>query len=83
MQCSSCGRYEDTRMGTCFDCAHEAEGRAAKRTVAGHVMRAIRNAIQGNFDYSRYDLSWARQRMLRRGDYADGGYFDEQGHDWR
>lgn len=83
MQCSSCGRYDELRMRVCFDCAHKAESVAAKRTVVGHVMRAIANALRGEFEYSRYDLSWARQRMLRCGDYANGGYFDEQGHDWR
>ena len=82
-KCIFCGRHEELRMGVCFDCAMSGESKSAKRTVLGHLKQSLKNIKRRRWDYVRYDLTWAFQRLTRSGDYATGGYFDQQGHEWR
>jgi hypothetical protein len=74
---------DDVRFDACFDCASTGEERAAKRTTLQHLAKFWENIRHGNYEYSRYDLSWAWQRLTRTGDYARGGVFDREGYDWR
>lgn len=83
MTCHGCGRDEELRLGYCFDCAISGERRAAHRTVLQHLKQAFSNATKRYWFGVKCDLKWAAQRMLRVGDYAKGGYFDSEGHDWR
>lgn len=83
MKCTNCGNDEECRFGICFDCASAGELRAARRTVLGHLRKAVTNIFAGNWRYMRFDVSWAMQRALSRGDYAKDGYFDAMGVDWR
>lgn len=83
MKCVGCGVEDELRLGHCYDCATRGEERAAKRTVAQHLMKACRNVLSGHWLYAKFDLSWAWQRLTRTGDYAAGGPFDWEGYDWR
>jgi len=38
--CKVCGRYEDLRMGACFDCADQVTGR---EIPGGHELWVIKN----------------------------------------
>lgn len=81
--CRGCGKLnEDLRLSFCFDCATRGEERAAKRTVVQHLYKALQNVLKGSSCW-RYDLRWAFQRLVRTGDYDEGGYFDRQGIKWR
>jgi hypothetical protein len=83
MTCRCCHKEEELRQGVCFDCATLGEQRAAKRTVLGHLRQAVVNLCAGRWVYLGCDLRWARERLFRVGDYAEGGYFDREGVDWR
>jgi hypothetical protein len=80
MTCRICNSDSDTRMGVCFDCATSAERIASKRTVFGHLRHAVKNLIDRNWLFARFDLSWAWQRFTRTGDYASDGAFAE--YEW-
>lgn len=82
-ECKKCGSIDDLRMGYCFDCATIGEIRAAKRTVLQHLAKSVTKLKQGYFTESRIEIQWALERLTRSGDYKSGGYFDEQGIDWR
>jgi hypothetical protein len=81
--CSECGRHEELRLGYCFECASNGEARAARRTVAQHLGKAVEHLLGGQRTYAWYDVTWAWQRLTRTGDYRPGGYFDLVGHGWR
>jgi hypothetical protein len=83
MVCKICKRDEELRLDVCFDCANDGERVAANRTVLQHVKKAIANTFKRQFEFAKYDISWAWQRLRKKGDYSEGGYFDNQGHDWR
>jgi len=84
VRCKCCEKLvDDVRFDTCFDCASSGEARAAKRTVFQHIAKGWLNLRHGNFEYAKYDFSWAWQRATRTGDYATGGTFDSEGCDWR
>lgn len=84
VRCKCCERWvEDVRFDTCFDCASAGEARAAKRTVFQHLAKGLLNLKCGNFEYAKYDFSWAWQRLTRTGDYSFGGTFDLEGYNWR
>jgi hypothetical protein len=74
---------DDVRFDACFDCASTGEERAAKRTVMQHIAKGFDNLQYGNFEYAKYDFSWAWQRLTRTGDYSNSGTFDFEGYDWR
>lgn len=83
-RCAHCFTPDvDLRLGVCFRCADEGELRAARRTVAMHLVKALSNALAGNWTYVRFDLRWAWQRLTGTGDYAPGGYFDQEHPGWR
>lgn len=79
MICKGCGSNTELRLGFCFVCASKGEQRSAQRTVRQHLRKAMHNARIKRWDYVRYDLSWAWQRLTRTGDYAKRGYFEEMG----
>lgn len=79
MICKGCGRNTELRLGFCFDCASRGEVRAAQRTVVQHLRKALQNAKIKRWDYVRYDLRWAWERLTRTGDYGKRGYFAEMG----
>jgi hypothetical protein len=76
--CSRCGTVEELRLGVCFDCAEAGEAHAARRSVAMHLLTAVKNVGRRRLDYSRFDLTWAWQRLTRTGDYASGGTFERE-----
>jgi hypothetical protein len=77
--CKGCKSDTELRLGFCFDCASRGEQRAAQRTVLQHVAKALHNARINRWNYVRYDLTWAWQRLTHTGDYAKRGYFSEMG----
>ena len=83
MKCKFCGREGELRFSCCFDCASRGEERLAKRTVIQHVVVGFRQIFRGRRDYARIEFSLAFQRMFRIGDYAEAGYFDWEGINWR
>jgi hypothetical protein len=82
--CDYCGKQtDDLRFGCCFMCASAGEEKAAKRTVAQHVLKGFFNLFRGNISIARIDFVWAWERASRTGDYAAGGVFDREGYQWR
>lgn len=81
--CLFCGVDEELRLGCCWDCANSGEMRAAKRTVAQHLAKAIDNLRRCRWFNAKCDLRWAWERFTRTGDYATNGYFDKHQPDWR
>lgn len=75
--CSTCSETHELRMGVCFDCANSGEIRSAKRTVTQHLLKCARNLSARKFEFARYDITWAWQRLTKTGDYEPGGYFDD------
>ena len=81
--CRICNNQEELQLGICFDCAFQGEERAARRTVFQHLRKAFFNLRHSYFQYVRFDLTWAWQRLTRAGDYTKNGYFDQQRISWR
>lgn len=82
--CTSCKReVNDERFGVCFECAQDGEKRAAKRSVLQHVQSFWKHIKTKKYEYAKYDITWAFQRLFRVGDYKKDGYFDLEGYDWR
>lgn len=79
MTCRICQRHEDLRAGICFDCATDAERRAAQRSVLQHLLKGLGKVMRLRFNYgTRTDFRWAWERLTRTGDYAPGGEFERQ-----
>ena len=77
--CACCSRPDsDMREGFCFDCATIGERRALRRTVAQHVGWFARHALKFQWSSARIDLAWAWERLTRTGDYAPGGYAEQE-----
>lgn len=72
-RCAGCGQDDELRMGYCFDCASAGEERALRRSVPGHLAKALWNAARCRWGNARIDLAWAWERLTRTGDYAPGG----------
>lgn len=83
MKCTCCGNDDELRLGVCFDCASAGEAKAAKRTVDQHLRMALHNLSVGYTENARFDIQWAIERFTGTGDYAEGGYFDRRGIEWR
>lgn len=78
MICAGCGKDDELRLGFCFDCATAGEENAARRTVAQHLLKGLKNLCRGN-DNARFDFGWAWERLTRTGDYARNGAFAYMG----
>lgn len=76
--CATCGRWDDLRLGCCFDCADKGERRAAHRTVMQHIAKGVRHVARRRWTNARIDFSWAWERLTRTGDYKPGGEFETQ-----
>src|SRR5258706_10315368 len=82
-KCGSCGKWEDLRMGCCFDCVTKGEIRLAKRTVWQHIVRGHNLLWKGHWWEGKLELELAFQRLTQTGDYRKDGYFDREGIKWR
>lgn len=83
-QCRVCGtKTGDLRGNICFDCASNAERRAASRTVEEHLENAIAQLKGGDITLGRIYCQWAYERLTDTGDYAPGGTFDAEYPGWR
>lgn len=74
--CKGCRKYDDLRMGYCFDCADAGERRAAERTVLQHITEGAGQFGRGYRTEARISFQWAWERLTRTGDYKPGGEFE-------
>ena len=74
MPCTLCGKDEDLRFGTCFDCATDGDIRLAKKSTLQHWRHGLYSLCLGPSYWwrARMDFKCGWERIWRTGDYAPG-----------
>lgn len=82
--CRGCGVFDELRGGWCWDCASRGELKRARWTVLQQVKSGLAHLRTRHWFEAKCDFRWAWQRFTRTGDYAPGGYLDQEyGNTWK
>lgn len=74
---------EHQNHNPCRQCINEIIAPMANLGFFGHLVASVWCLLNFEFYGILVEFVWAFQRILRMGDYAEGGWFDELGIDWR